>query len=219
MLKRRAVLTAGAFAFSGTILSLIVGCDKTDLLTVEGGQLRWSSTLPGHGWIGGNADQIKSAIASMQKIESNKDLGNMLGYMVTKVGDLDVYLLNSEDHGIKPTQIKATLYNNSTDIKNEQYLSSLAKNLADSEVKSAVAGTKAFVETQKFTTTAGRPAATIVVRVFLKNDDSSVYHLVFHLVRLDESRWHTFRFEVDSRFFVARYNEFNQMLDAIRYSS
>jgi len=198
------------------MLGTVGGCSNSKLITVEGGNLRWSSTLPDNGWIGGSVTQIKSAIASPP---GNKDVLSMLQHMLTVAvnKNYDAYLLNFSDHGSMPTEIEITLINITYDIRNEEFRSGLAKNMAESERKSAPAGTRSQVESQKLTTTAGKVAWMFVIRV--DPPDGIGYHVVHHVVVLGDGRWHMFRLTVDSKLFAMRLNDFNQMLEAIRYST
>jgi hypothetical protein len=232
-INRRTAIVAGACAAVSSVLDPTRGRAESATVPVVGRTVRWTSVLPNDGWIGGNADQIKTVLAGMKKDKgANPSFVKLIESMVVIAGNSDVYFTNLKD-GVSKSDTITTLKTDvvdrkgkdKTDFSDEQYRSALAKSLAKGmpgatgargERAPKLTSDVGKVELANEAMIGGRPAMTIKLRGDVEN--GSAFIDAINIIALPDDRWHVIRLTVDADHADGRLRDLDRMLRAIRYS-
>jgi hypothetical protein len=235
MLDRRAALLLG---LSAAVTGWTFSYDRAygdNAFPVVGRTVQWRSTLRGYGWIGGNLDQITSQLARYQQSSHDNDsqLVGLVKFLMKRAAQVDVCFFNGADfidaqskrksnpaYVAIPTYLEADLIEevDNTDFSDANLRSEIAKAFAESVKKEGFAHPSAATTQIAFvkqTSTGGKPALSIGIKGSLP--DNSTFYEVRHWVALGDRKSHAFDLTVAADHYVERLNDFNQMLQAVRY--
>jgi hypothetical protein len=216
-MKRRVLLTTGASALAAGLAGAILPAGPgtaAETIQIVGNKLKWRGNLR-RGWIGGNADQIERIMRS-----SDGDLRKIMQLMLPQAKQLDLYFFHT-DVTAKSTDVATELKSNvlklQLDLKSDPARAALWQAFTEKFNQEAAGKTVKKVESDKTSTTGGRASFTAVMRADVKA--GGAFYDVYHVVEQGGGNWHLLNMQTDGTKYKARSEEFDELLQSIRYGA
>jgi hypothetical protein len=209
--RRVLIAYSGALVATLTVAPLRAAGNS---LRIHGGKLNWQADLSGTWWGGSTAD-----IERVMRGTSSEKLRDIMRKMLPMAKDRDVYFTNPDVSGTA-TQVLSTIEGNvlnlrTLDLADPESRKELWKQFPSVLANSGEEGAQFTLQGEKAMTTGGAKAYSAV---FVGKVREGTFYEQVHLVDRGQGQWHYLKLQADVNKYGARAQEFNQMLDTIKYA-